>query len=205
MVMNCEYVWREISNYVDGDIEPGLRAVIDEHLQQCAHCRSVLEGTRNVVRLYGDERMLEVPAGFEQRLKRRLTRSARPEPRWLFWTAWLVPITAVLLLAGIVGYSNVDHHYHALKQPHAQPGKNIPPQLAVVMQPGARIFHLAGCDLIRNDKNLIKMTAKDAIAQGYTPCPRCLGKYLSVVMAPRLPQGLDLDGDGTRVEALSAR
>ncbi len=200
MGMTCEHVWREISNYVDGGVEAGLRAAMDEHMRECARCRSVLAGMRDVVRVYGDQRMLDVPSGFGQRLKRRLVRNAR-QPRWLFWTAWLVPVSAVLLIAGMVGYVNFSGSYHALKSPHAQPGKNIPPQLAVVMQPGARIFHLAGCDLIRNDHDLITMTAKDAIAQGFTPCTRCLRKYLSIVLAPR-PPGLDLDGDARPLEAL---
>ena len=71
-MLNCEQVWREISNYVDGDIDAGLRSAMDEHFRGCQRCASVLAGTRNVVRLYGDERMLEVPAGFGQRLEKRL-------------------------------------------------------------------------------------------------------------------------------------
>ena len=63
-MLNCEQVWREISNYVDGDVEAGLRSAMDEHFRTCTRCASVLAGTRNVVQLYGDERMLEVPAGF---------------------------------------------------------------------------------------------------------------------------------------------
>ena len=71
-MLNCEQVWREISNYVDGDVEAALRSAMDEHFRGCKRCASVLAGTRNVVRLYGDERMLEVPAGFGQRLEKRL-------------------------------------------------------------------------------------------------------------------------------------
>ncbi len=195
MVMTCEHVWREISTYVDGEVDAASRAAMEEHIRECSRCRSVLEGTRNVVRLYSDERMLEVPLGFSRRLEKRLARSARPEPRWLWWTAWAVPVAAVLLIAGVVTYTNVGGRDHAVKTPHAQPGKNVPPQLQVVLEPGARLFHLPGCDVIRDKQDLQKMTAKDAIAQGYTPCPRCLRKYLSIVLIPH-PRGLDLDADG---------
>ena len=41
---------------------------MDVHFQSCKHCASVLAGVRNVVQLYGDERMLEVPAGFSSRI-----------------------------------------------------------------------------------------------------------------------------------------
>ena len=79
MVVNCEQVWREISNYLEGDIEPGLRAAMEEHVRGCEHCTAVLDGTRNVVQLYGDERMIEVPLGFGQRLQRRLEEN---QSRW---------------------------------------------------------------------------------------------------------------------------
>jgi anti-sigma factor RsiW len=78
MVVNCEEVWREISNYVDGEVEPTLRVAMDEHIRGCKRCSAVLDGTRNVVELYGDERMSEVPLGFSNRLHRRLD----------FWDGW---------------------------------------------------------------------------------------------------------------------
>ena len=28
MVVNCEHVWSEISNYVDGEVDPALRAAM---------------------------------------------------------------------------------------------------------------------------------------------------------------------------------
>ncbi|MGA9707821.1 MAG: zf-HC2 domain-containing protein, partial [Candidatus Sulfotelmatobacter sp.] len=106
-MFNCEQVWREISNYVDGDVDAGLRSAMDQHFRTCAHCASVLAGTRNVVRLYGDERMLEVPAGFGQRLEKRLAKNAAGSGRgWSSWSAWLVPVAALLLIAGGVMLTN---------------------------------------------------------------------------------------------------
>ena len=99
--MNCEQVWREISNYLEGDVEPTLRSAMDEHFRTCAKCASVLEGTRNVIELYGDERMIEVPAGYGRRLEKRLAQSARVGgSRWSTWSAWLVPVAALALIAG---------------------------------------------------------------------------------------------------------
>ena len=77
--MNCEQVWREVSNYIDGDVDAALRSSMEEHFKTCQRCASVLAGTRNVVQLYGDERMLEVPAGFSRRLEKRLTQDAASE------------------------------------------------------------------------------------------------------------------------------
>lgn len=193
MVVTCEHVWNEVSNYVDGELSPDLRTSIDEHVRGCARCHSVLEGTRNVVRLYGDERMLDLPAGFSHRLERRLAKTIRPQ-RWVWWTAWLAPAAAVLLIAIGVWHANVIHRDRALKTPHAQPGKNIPPELQVVLTPDTRLFHVAGCSFIHDKTNLEKMTAKEAIARGYTPCPRCLGKYLNTAKLVA-PDDDDLDAD----------
>jgi anti-sigma factor RsiW len=70
--ISCVEVWREISNYVDGDIDPVLRERIAEHLKACEHCSAVVDGTRNVIRLVGDGKSFELPRGFNERLQKRL-------------------------------------------------------------------------------------------------------------------------------------
>ena len=49
--VNCEHVWREISNYIEGEVDAGLQAAMDEHFRTCKKCASVLAGTQNVIRL----------------------------------------------------------------------------------------------------------------------------------------------------------
>jgi anti-sigma factor RsiW len=66
--ISCLEVWREISNYVDQDVAPELRARMEAHFKSCAHCKAVLDGTRNVVKLVADGVEYELPAGFSQRL-----------------------------------------------------------------------------------------------------------------------------------------
>jgi len=66
--ISCVEVWREISNYVDGDVDPELRTRIEAHFRTCKHCSAVHDGTRNVVRLIGDGRAFEVPASFSKYL-----------------------------------------------------------------------------------------------------------------------------------------
>src|SRR2546428_12292810 len=72
--LDCYEVRRELSDYLDGDLTPELRIQIENHLQNCSHCTAVYDGLRNVVRLLGDERAIELPKGFSQRLYRRLFR-----------------------------------------------------------------------------------------------------------------------------------
>ena len=70
--ISCEEVWREISNYLEDEISAEMRARMEEHFKGCKHCTAVLDGTRNVVQLVGDARAFEVPAGFSNRLYRKL-------------------------------------------------------------------------------------------------------------------------------------
>jgi len=178
-VVNCEVVWREISNYLEGEVDPGLRAAMDGHFHTCAHCRSVLEGTRNVIQLYGDERMIEVPSGFGRRLERRLARGAQLRSRaWSTWSAWLLPVAALLLIAGGVRVASSHTMPRPVLSELAQPGHGIPADLPVIVTADARVFHVAGCGVIHNKQTERTLTAKEAIEQGYAPCTRCLRKYL---------------------------
>jgi anti-sigma factor RsiW len=70
--ISCVHVWREISNYIDGEIDPSLRERIDAHLKTCTHCSAILDGTRNVVGLVADGKTFDLPKGFSERLKQRL-------------------------------------------------------------------------------------------------------------------------------------
>jgi hypothetical protein len=193
--VNCETVWKEISNYIDGEVEAGLRAAMDEHFRVCTKCASVLAGTRNVVRLYGDERMLEAPAGFGQRLENRLARRAAPGKRWSTWAAWLVPVAALLLIGVVLQWGKLEEGAHRLLSPHAQPGWNIPGDLQVVVADDSKVFHVASCDLVEGKTNLRTMTAKEALAAGYVPCVRCLRKYLQSASMRRLERETEADAD----------
>jgi hypothetical protein len=181
---NCEQVRREVSNYVDGDVDAGLRSAMDEHFRTCARCASVLAGARNVVRLYGDERMLEVPAGFGQRLEKRLAKNAAGSGRgWSSWSAWLVPVAALVLITGTVLLTNSLTSGHFLRSHHAEPANNIPPDLVVVVSDGSKVFHVPGCPFIHDKASERTITAKEAMRDGYVPCTRCLRQYLKTGLA----------------------
>jgi anti-sigma factor RsiW len=66
--ISCLEVWREISNYLDWEIDAELRARMEAHFKACAHCKAVVDGTRNVVKLVGDGLEYQVPEGFSKRL-----------------------------------------------------------------------------------------------------------------------------------------
>jgi hypothetical protein len=70
--ISCLEVWREISNYVVGDVDAELRARREAHFKVCAHCKAVVDGTRNVVKLIADGVEYALPDGFSQRLYKKI-------------------------------------------------------------------------------------------------------------------------------------
>jgi anti-sigma factor RsiW len=75
MEISCQHVWREISNYVDDDIDSELRARMEAHFKICAHCKAVVDGTKNVVKLIADGVEFDIPEGFSKRLYERIKRA----------------------------------------------------------------------------------------------------------------------------------
>jgi anti-sigma factor (TIGR02949 family) len=71
--IDCSEVWKEITNYMEGDLAPAMRERVDRHLRECRHCKAVYDGSQNVVRLLGGKNVLELPTGFSQRLYHRLS------------------------------------------------------------------------------------------------------------------------------------
>jgi anti-sigma factor (TIGR02949 family) len=70
--ISCLEVWRQISNYIDGDVDPNLRARMEAHFKVCAHCTAILDGTQNVVKLVADGVEFDLPEGFSKRLYNKI-------------------------------------------------------------------------------------------------------------------------------------
>ena len=49
-----------------------LRASMALHFRDCAHCRAILDGTRNVVKLLEDGKAFEIPASTTQKFYKKL-------------------------------------------------------------------------------------------------------------------------------------
>jgi hypothetical protein len=189
MVVNCEHVWREISNYLDGEVDAELRALMETHFAQCKHCTAVLDGARNVVQLYGDDRLFELPVGFSHRLQRRLAEESGSSWFAGLHSFWMLAVAAVALIAGAVALGNSSVFAHPDSRSRlAQPAYKIPPELRVVVSSEGKLFHVPNCRYLHNKvgESPETMTASQALREGYAPCPRCLRQYLSAsIECPR--------------------
>lgn len=79
MKLDCKHVWGFISDYLDGSVAAELRAEIENHLEHCEICSAILDSTRNILILTGDDRTFELPVGFSERLHERLAREMETE------------------------------------------------------------------------------------------------------------------------------
>ena len=177
MVVNCEHVWQEISNYLDGEVELALRTAMEAHIRGCKRCSAVLDGTRNVIELYGDERAMEIPLGFSQRLHRRLE-AQLPQRRGNAF-GWMVAFAAAgLLIAGLAIGRSSAFSQSPMRSEHAAPAVRIPSDLMVVVYDDGKTFHKPGCDVIHDKAHERMIPASEALREGFAPCVRCMKEYL---------------------------
>lgn len=67
-MVTCEQVLQELSNFIDRDVDPALRAEIEAHLAMCRRCSVLYDSLRKVLVIVADERTFEVPVGYSERL-----------------------------------------------------------------------------------------------------------------------------------------
>jgi Putative zinc-finger len=67
-MVTCEQVLKELSNFLDNDVAPELRAEIIDHLRGCHRCSVLVDTTRKVIYIAGDDRIFQLPIGYSERL-----------------------------------------------------------------------------------------------------------------------------------------
>lgn len=174
MGVNCAEVWREESEYLDGELDERQRLEFESHVEACPRCTAVLAGTRNIIRLYGDERMLAVPATLHSGVRRLV--SASMERRR--GSAWGLILSFAVAGAMAMLFITANPHQagaEASLSPMSQTAVSALPPLVEVGERG-RLFHAQGCSLIHGHAEAVPVEA--ALGKGMAPCARCLGEYL---------------------------
>jgi anti-sigma factor RsiW len=72
--LNCKGVIREISNYIDGALEPAVKQELERHLGHCEDCKMVVDQTKLTVDVFCDSEPVELPAEVKTRLHEALRR-----------------------------------------------------------------------------------------------------------------------------------
>ena len=79
--MNCRGVIREISNYLNGELDPGAQADLERHLEHCEDCYLVVDQTKKTIQIFCNSEPVPLPSevrarlheALEKRLRRRAT------------------------------------------------------------------------------------------------------------------------------------
>ena len=151
---------------------------MEEHIGQCQRCTAVLTGTRNLVELYGDERLFQTPVGFSWRLQRKIARESSNRRRLVF--GWAVAFAALALVCGTFELAQLKSASSGnVRSGLSQPGYKGPAELAVVLNVRGKLFHIKGCPFLKEDDGVRNTTAAEAVKEGYLPCIRCLGEYVT--------------------------
>jgi anti-sigma factor RsiW len=66
--LNCEEVLQELSNFIDGDLDPELKQELESHLKACADCRLVVNQTKKTIEIFCDSEPVELPGDVQARL-----------------------------------------------------------------------------------------------------------------------------------------
>jgi anti-sigma factor RsiW len=174
MGISCEEVWRDISDYIDDDLDSDQRAALDQHFVECRHCAALLDGTRNVIGLYRDKRVLAPPDGFHERLYQRLGETTKTSRRsFLAWT--LTAAAAVPLGLALFSARRLIVPALHTQNPSSEPdGRQVPETVAISQDQDDKLHHVAGCSHLHGKPTFLSV--KEAIREGYTPCVYCIGK-----------------------------
>ncbi len=78
--MNCKGVIREMSNYIDGDLDAAMKQELERHLEHCGDCAMVVNQTKMTVEIFCDSQPVELPTDVRSRLHEALHRKLH-EPR----------------------------------------------------------------------------------------------------------------------------
>jgi anti-sigma factor RsiW len=70
--MKCREILAALGDYLDGDLDPGLRAELEQHLADCNPCHLVVDTIRQTITVYKFGRPLELPPELQNRLRQAL-------------------------------------------------------------------------------------------------------------------------------------
>ena len=78
--MNCKGVIREISNYIDGELDPVERQELERHLEHCEDCTMIVDQTRTSIKVLCDSRPVSLSTEVRARLHIALRRKINHNP-----------------------------------------------------------------------------------------------------------------------------
>lgn len=67
-MFNCDDVIQLLTDYVDGELEPGDQALLDRHFKGCPACDNFLKSFKITIELTGEYRCEDIPESVSHKL-----------------------------------------------------------------------------------------------------------------------------------------
>ena len=78
--MNCKGVIRELSNYIDGDLDPVVKQELERHLEHCEDCAMIVDQTKKTIQVLCDSQPVSLSADVCSRLHATLREKTGQKP-----------------------------------------------------------------------------------------------------------------------------
>lgn len=69
---DCRESIKNLSEYIDGEIDPELCAELEKHLQGCTNCRLVMDSLKMTVKLCRDGVCEDLPESLQKKFEHKL-------------------------------------------------------------------------------------------------------------------------------------
>jgi anti-sigma factor RsiW len=66
--LNCKGVIRELSNYIDGDLDLAMKQELERHLGHCEDCTMIVDQTKKTVEIFCGSQPVALPSDVHARL-----------------------------------------------------------------------------------------------------------------------------------------
>ena len=67
-MLTCNDFLKELSDYLDQEVDPELRAQLEQHISECPNCWVVTDTTKKTIAIYQGAELYQIPEAVHQRL-----------------------------------------------------------------------------------------------------------------------------------------
>ena len=80
-LLTCKDFLKELSAYLDNDLDPELKADLQKHVSECPNCWVVCDTTEKTIKVYKGMEAQPIPSGIQGRLQAFLARNCDKKKR----------------------------------------------------------------------------------------------------------------------------